>query len=178
MIARALAVALAVAAPAAAAAAPCTIGAIKGTYQVQVTSTWQWPHAYERLPITISTTCWFMINPPGNLGIQCEEEPFTGADFFGQFRGDLKPWHQLTGPTRDGSAMVGPPRAGPWLKRRIPTPNRCEWRITDRKGVDGEYQVWFAPNRQALTGAGGGIVDDPADGSQTAYRVTFHGVRQ
>lgn len=151
------------------AAGPCDIREISGVWAVAVheVSFYYGPEwAY-----TDTGLCWFVIsrnNPNvGNLRIDCGD-----AEYFmlNQTDFEFKPWHQLV---RSGglgkSVIVG--------GRRFPTPNRCEWKIIDRNDLDGEYQVFFSPDRQSFTGFGEGNYDKHF-GNKRPFARSFQGIRQ
>jgi hypothetical protein len=152
------------------AAAACAIGDIVGTWVVQVTRTVE--DLYFPGPTTASTTCWFVITRPDNLGIHCDRAWLDDRiDFFGLFQTDFeqRPWHQIVGPDLRTRQTTD-------TGRRFVVRNRCEWTIRDRNGIDIEYTVWFSPTG-ALSGSGQGFQDQHF-GATEPMLVTFNGVRQ
>jgi hypothetical protein len=158
---------------AAAGAAPCDINAISGTWVLQVTRTAEDLNFPDAGQFAASTTCWFVISRPSNLGIHCRRAWLDDrVDFFAQFQTDFDaaPWHQIVDPnTGQTNAIDG--------RRRFATPNRCQWRIIDRNDIDIEYEGYFSPDRQSLTGEGRGYQDRHFGATEPLF-VTFSGIRQ
>ena len=154
-----------------AAEAACNIHTISGTWVVQVTRTvddLNFPG-----PTSASTTCWFVISRPDNLGIHCDRAWLSEAtDFFAQFQTDFPqgPWHKIVGPNRNRNNTTD-------TGRRFATPNRCQWQITDRNDIDIDYDVFFSPDMQSLNGAGRGYQDKHFGATEPLF-VSFSGDRQ
>lgn len=133
--------------------AACNARGISGAWLADVRQV-DWDE-YSGLPATISGgVCLFLISPsePGvaDVDIRC---PGRGYFALEQQDFDFDPEHQLV-------------RVG----------RTCRWRLVDRAGLDGEYDLDFKSDTPEFIGRGNGHVDKHF-GSTEPLRLTMNGVR-
>ena len=79
----------------------------------------------------------------------------------------LQPWHQVVKVSSAASVTID--------GRRVATPDRCEWKLTDRNELDADYTIYV--NGSSLAGGGRGYLDRHYGNTEPKI-VTFSGVRQ